>query len=349
MAARRSLSLTRSSASPCRRVVPLAQDAATARIGYSSIMRGARSAGTSTPASGPASISIQLAGSAADVDDVPLAQVRAHLDEGLQQAGAQRVDADALQAQRRALDQRRRDQGKGGRRDAARHLQLGRRELGLAGDRNRLAAAFAAARSRPSRRDGAAAARCDRARPAARPPWCARRMQAGEQDRGLDLGGGDPLLIADRQQLVAAGDRERQAAPLRVTNTAPICASGSLTRAIGRERSESSPVMKAVKGCPARRPNRRRAPVPELPRSSGRSGSARPPTPTPSTCHAPSARRSTATPRSRSACAVASTSAPSSRPRMLLSPTAIAASISTRCEIDLSPGTVVEPLRRRTG
>ncbi len=33
------------------RVVPSAQDAATARMGYSSIMVGARSAGTSTPLS----------------------------------------------------------------------------------------------------------------------------------------------------------------------------------------------------------------------------------------------------------------------------------------------------------
>ena len=54
IAASRSLSLTRSSASPARRVVPRAQAAATARIGYSSIMRGARSAGTSMPASGAA-------------------------------------------------------------------------------------------------------------------------------------------------------------------------------------------------------------------------------------------------------------------------------------------------------
>ena len=47
--------------------------------------------------------------------------------------------------------------------------------------------------------------------------------------------------------------------------------------------------------------------------------------------------------------AVASTSAPSSRPLMRLSPTAMAASISARCEIDLSPGTVVDPLSRPAG
>ena len=46
MAARRSLSLTRSSARPFMTVRPRAQAAATARIGYSSIIEGARSAGT---------------------------------------------------------------------------------------------------------------------------------------------------------------------------------------------------------------------------------------------------------------------------------------------------------------
>ena len=49
MVARRSLSLTRSSARPRMTVRPRANAAATARIGYSSIMLGARSGGTSTP------------------------------------------------------------------------------------------------------------------------------------------------------------------------------------------------------------------------------------------------------------------------------------------------------------
>src|SRR5215467_9774107 len=49
MAVRRSLSFTRSSASPRITVRPRAQAAATARIGYSSIIRGARSAGMSAP------------------------------------------------------------------------------------------------------------------------------------------------------------------------------------------------------------------------------------------------------------------------------------------------------------
>src|SRR5215472_10758268 len=52
--ASRSLSLTRSSARPRITVRPLAQAAATASIGYSSIIRGARSAGISAPFNGPA-------------------------------------------------------------------------------------------------------------------------------------------------------------------------------------------------------------------------------------------------------------------------------------------------------
>ena len=50
-AASRSLSLTRNSSRPSMRVVPSANEAATARMGYSSIIEGARSAGTRTPCS----------------------------------------------------------------------------------------------------------------------------------------------------------------------------------------------------------------------------------------------------------------------------------------------------------
>ncbi len=45
--------MTLSSARPRMRVVPSAKAAATARIGYSSIIEGARSGGTSTPFNGP--------------------------------------------------------------------------------------------------------------------------------------------------------------------------------------------------------------------------------------------------------------------------------------------------------
>ena len=67
-----------------------------------------------------------------------------------------------------------------------------------------------------------------------------------------------------------------------------------LAREGGRLRNDASPVTKAVNGWVARMPRRRRAEVPELPRSITSSGSARPPTPTPSTSQWPSPRRSMA-------------------------------------------------------
>ena len=61
---------------------------------------------------------------------------------------------------------------------------------------------------------------------------------------------------------------------------APIRSSGSRTRFCGRLRSEASPSKVAVTGQPATAPITRRQPVPELPKSSGAEGSAKPDTPT---------------------------------------------------------------------
>ena len=131
--------------------------------------------------------------------------------------------------------------------------------------------------------------------------------------------------------------------PSRPTKRAPIARSGVVTRAIGRRHSDSSPVKKLVKGWVATSPIKRRAPVPELPRSSTASGSASPPSPTPCMVHAPSALRSIGTPRRRSARAVLSTSSPSSKPAMRVVPTATAPKISARCDTDLSPGIAMRP------
>jgi len=62
---------------------------------------------------------------------------------------------------------------------------------------------------------------------------------------------------------------------------APNSVSGSSTRAIGRPRSEASPVNTAVIGVVAMAPITSREPVPELPKSSTSDGSAQPPTPRP--------------------------------------------------------------------
>ena len=134
--------------------------------------------------------------------------------------------------------------------------------------------------------------------------------------------------------------------PAAQSKRAPICDSGSVTRAIGRRRRETSPVITARRSWVARMPSNSRAAVPALRRSRTVSGSASPPMPTPSIVQAPSGCRTTVTPRWPRARAVASTSSPSSRPVTRVRPTARAPSIRARCEIDLSPGTAGAPSSR---
>src|SRR6185312_16005604 len=126
---------------------------------------------------------------------------------------------------------------------------------------------------------------------------------------------------------------------------APINSRGSSTRRIGLVRSEASPSKTAVIGQPATAPITSRQPVPELPKSSGTGGCANPPTPTPRIDQANSPVRSTWAPSARIALAVLSTSSPSSRPEIRVSPTESAPRIKARCEIDLSPGTRTLPAR----
>ena len=110
-------------------------------------------------------------------------------------------------------------------------------------------------------------------------------------------------------------------------------------RRIGRVRRLASPSKVAVIGQPATAPIASRQPVPELPKSSAAAGSAKPPTPTPSTRQACSPVRSTVAPSACMALAVLMASSPSSIPVIRVSPTASAPRISERSEIDLSPGT----------
>ena len=97
----------------------------------------------------------------------------AHLGEAGIEAGPQRVEADALQADRRAGGQgcghgRERRRGR-----IARHDEVLRRQLGLAGDRHPAAAARRSLDRRARRPCRPASARYGRARPGARPRWCA--------------------------------------------------------------------------------------------------------------------------------------------------------------------------------
>ena len=96
-------------------------------------------------------------------------------------------------------------------------------------------------------------------------------------------------------------------------------------------------------GLVAMQPMISRTPVPELPQSITSAGSAKPPTPTPSTVQAPGPVRVTVAPKACIALAVSSTSCPSSSPVISVRPTDSAPRISARCEIDLSPGTAATP------
>ncbi len=132
------------------------------------------------------------------------------------------------------------------------------------------------------------------------------------------------------------------------SNRAPIRLSGSMTRRIGRRRSESSPVSVVEKGRPARRPASNRAVVPELPASSGPSGELNPPAPRPLTVMA-SPERENCPPRPSRHESVDRQSAPGANPRITDRPAAIAARIAYRWAIDLSPGTCSEPVMARDG
>ena len=126
------------------------------------------------------------------------------------------------------------------------------------------------------------------------------------------------------------------ASPWASSMRAPMARSGSVTRRIGRRRSEASPVSVAANRCPARMPSMRRAIVPELPQCSRETGDVRRETWTLTV--APSRMVEISAPRPRSTRAVLFTSSPVRSPVSSLVPRASAASMRARWEILLSPG-----------
>ena len=92
-------------------------------------------------------------------------------------------------------------------------------------------------------------------------------MQTGEQDRALDLSARHLGIEADAVQRPAVNGQRRMA--VRGLDAAPMRASGSMTRRIGRRDNDASPIMVAVNGRAASSPAIIRIVVPEFPASSG--------------------------------------------------------------------------------
>ena len=123
---------------------------------------------------------------------------------------------------------------------------------------------------------------------------------------------------------------------------ARICLSGSITRAIGRLDSDSSPTSAVAKRWPASRPHNSRIVVPELPQSIAPSGARMPRRPVPwITSALPS--RFTVAPSCVIAFAERPLSAPSPRPSTRTGVSDNSENKSARWPIDLSPGIATVP------
>ena len=191
---------------------------------------------------------------------------------------------------------RARDEEERGGRDVARHPAEAPAQPAARDHRDR-----DAVRLRRRRRTRPASAPCDRgsgparrrspgptprARPGA-PPTSPGRWPPARRDGSAGAG---------RAPAIASGSR---APPRRPTTRAPIRASGSMTRSMGRRRSDSSPVSTVVNGWPARTPSRSRAVVPEFPQSTTSPGSVSPSSPTPWITKCPGPFRVTSAPERR--------------------------------------------------
>ena len=137
--------------------------------------------------------------------------IGAHFGKRRQQATAQRVDADALDGQRRARRDQPGDHEERGRRRVAGHGHVARRQFGLAGQRDPAGAVGLDA----DVQRGAEVAHQPLGVIARRFGFDhgggARRVEAGEQHRRFDLRRRHGQAVDDRQRIVAAGHAERQA------------------------------------------------------------------------------------------------------------------------------------------
>ncbi len=153
------------------------------------------------------------------------------------------------------------------------------------------------------------------------------------------------LLAAQRFSSELIGDESLNGRPMTRIIT-PLTEMGAV---VGRPFSDSSPISSELNLCAARSPVMSRIAVPELPRSSLPAGADRPLSPTPCTVSSVALCRSITTPIERKASSVARQSSPARNPEISVVPSAMLPSISARCEIDLSPGTVTVPERAAAG
>ena len=306
------------------------------RSGYSSIIRGAISGGTSMPRERRrGGRSRSATGSFEASRAVREGDVAAHLAQHVVKAGAGRIDADALDPDLRARHDQSGDGEEGGGRGVAGDGEVPRLELGLAAQRD--AAARRIAISAPNR---AASARDGRGSARLSTIGDAGRVERGEQQRRFDLRRGDfePVVRRDGGQSALDGQRQPVAARSARRSAAAAPRPGPSAGGI----SEASPVKAARIGWLATRPMSSRADVPELPRSSGAAGleqaadadsvdrPGRRPRRSRSARPSPEARRRSRRRRRRRL-----------SPSIRLRPTASAARISARWEMLLSPGSAL--------
>ena len=138
-------------------------------------------------------------------------QVRAHLAQRLEQAGAQRVHPDIADRQRRSGHDQRGDarEGRGGR--VARHDDVGSGQLGEAPDRYDAPAVVADGDLYIGAEGAQHVLRVVPRRLAFDHRGAARRVERGQQDRRLHLRRRHRHLVFDRQRLVRAAHQQRHA------------------------------------------------------------------------------------------------------------------------------------------
>ena len=346
-AASRSLSFTLSSLKPRMRVAPEAKAAATARIGYSSIIEGARAAGTSTPRSVPwrtrksatSSPPSRRRSSASIWAPISPSVLRSPVLSGfIITPSTTMSEPGTISA---ATIGNAADEGSAGTttvvgRNSGRPTRVTRRPS-PSGATVTSAPKCASIFSVWSRE---ACASITVVAPGALRP--ARRTAdlicAEATGVRYSIGAGS------RAPLSTIGQRPPSASD-RIW--APISLSGSRMRRIGRLRKLASPSKVAVIPWPPTTPIISRAPVPALPKSRVSRGGRIAPSPGPRIRHWPRPRRSMTAPSASHALPVPSTSSPSSSPSTFVSPQARSPNRKARWEIDLSPGGRTRPLSGR--